>query len=123
MRLFSLVVRIPPHHRRYETAHPRSEPQRDRGMCRVETDFLQSFTDGIRECLPQHPDIDYDFYTAPLATAPLSIEGVYDSIVTANACLQDLKERLHQWDGVRSLTLTLVRRCLLLCTPPSACPA
>lgn len=46
------------------------------------------------------PGAALDFYTAPAATAPASIEGSTDSVLSAAACLHELRGDLHKWDGV-----------------------
>lgn len=53
----------------------------------------------MKEALPAHSDYVLDFFTAPAETAPLSIEGVHDSIVTAAACIHELRDKHTQWDG------------------------
>lgn len=44
--------------------------------------------------------IGIDFYTAPAETAPASIEGTYDSVISCAAVLQDLADSWDRWDGV-----------------------
>jgi Asp/Glu/hydantoin racemase len=51
------------------------------------------------ESLAQIRKSSIGFYTAP-TNAPLSIEGIADGIVTANACLAELRDHLDQWDAV-----------------------
>ena len=41
-----------------------------------------------------------DFYTAPADSAPASIEGTYDSVISTAAVLRDLRGRWDDWDGV-----------------------
>lgn len=45
-------------------------------------------------------DIALDFFTAPAPSAPDSIEGTVDSLRSAVACMDALKGRLGEWDGV-----------------------
>jgi Asp/Glu/hydantoin racemase len=47
--------------------------------------------------------IELDFYTAPAATAPASIEGTTDSVISAAACLHELRPHVDKWDGVSKL--------------------
>jgi len=44
--------------------------------------------------------VELDFYTAPAATAPASIEGSTDSVISAAACLHELRAHVDKWDGV-----------------------
>ncbi|WFD24238.1 hypothetical protein MEQU1_002935 [Malassezia equina] len=53
----------------------------------------------MRDCIPTHVDYELDYFTASSETAPLSIEGMYDSVVSAAACLQELEPHLNEWDG------------------------
>lgn len=50
--------------------------------------------------LPTSPDYELDFFTAPTSVSPLSIEGSFDSLISATACLSQLKNQLDRWDGV-----------------------
>lgn len=45
-------------------------------------------------------DVELDFYTAPAAHAPASIEGSTDSVISAAACLAELRGHVDKWDGV-----------------------
>ena len=45
-------------------------------------------------------DVALEFYTAPSETAPASIEGTHDSVVSCAAVLKDLEGRWSEWDGV-----------------------
>lgn len=62
------------------------------------TDF-QAFTEAMMSAL-RATDVQLDFYTAPTDTAPASIEGTYDSVVSAAACLKELRTEVGKWDGV-----------------------
>lgn len=44
--------------------------------------------------------VQLDFYTAPAAHAPASIEGSTDSVLSAAACLVELRGHVDKWDGV-----------------------
>jgi hypothetical protein len=50
--------------------------------------------------LPTSSDYELDFFTAPTSVSPLSIEGSFDSLISATACLSQLKGQLARWDGV-----------------------
>lgn len=52
-------------------------------------------------------DYELDFFTAPTSVSPLSIEGSFDSLISATACLSQLKGQLGRWDGVSPLPLPL----------------
>jgi len=53
--------------------------------------------------LPTSADYELDFFTPPTTSSPLSIEGSYDSLISAAACLKELKDELSRWDGVSHL--------------------
>jgi hypothetical protein len=59
--------------------------------------------------LPTSSDYELDFFTAPTSVSPLSIEGTFDSLISATACLSQLKAQLGRWDGV-SLRYSRVSR-------------
>ncbi len=63
---------------------------------------VQAFSLSMQRSLGQDT-IPVDFYTAPIS-APASIEGNVDSIVSAAAVLADLQGRWDEWDGVGSDT-------------------
>ncbi|WFD28134.1 hypothetical protein MNAN1_003140 [Malassezia nana] len=53
----------------------------------------------MRQAIPPHADYDLDYFTASPASAPMSIEGMYDSVVSAAACLVELEPCLEKYDG------------------------
>lgn len=57
--------------------------------------------------LPTSSDYELDFFTAPTSVSPLSIEGTFDSLISATACLSQLKSQLGRWDGVSRHHCTL----------------
>lgn len=74
--------------------------------------LTQAFTEGIRATLTA--DCELDFYTAPAAHAPPSIEGVTDEILSAAACLSELRAHVDKWDSVsppRSALMQFVIAC------------
>lgn len=75
-------------------------------------DQFQSFTTAMASSLPTSSDYELDFFTAPTSVSPLSIEGSFDSLISATACLSQLKGQLPRWDGVS-------QSCLLLDVPGS----
>lgn len=60
----------------------------------------------MRQAIPPHADYELDYFTASPASAPLSIEGMYDSVVSAAACLVELEPCLEEYDGVCIYCLT-----------------
>lgn len=68
-------------------------------------DTTQAFTRSMQQALTDagltSGSIGINYYTAPADTAPASIEGTYDSVISAAAVLNDLKGRWDDWDGVR----------------------
>jgi len=65
--------------------------------------------------LPTSSDYELDFFTAPTSVSPLSIEGSFDSLISATACLSQLKGQLPRWDGVSHSYLSRhAQRVLLL---------
>lgn len=65
---------------------------------------VQGFSLSIQRSLSEDA-VPVDLYTAP-ASAPASIEGTVDSVVSAAAVLADLKGRWDEWDGVSPLIST-----------------
>lgn len=57
--------------------------------------------------LPPSQDYELDFFTAPTSVSPLSIEGSFDSLISATACLSQLKGQLGRWDGVSLLLYSI----------------
>ena len=72
----------------------------------------------MRNCVPAHADYELDYFTASPDSAPLSIEGMYDSVISAAACLKELEACLNEWDGVRAVKADSVCRGLFFRTPP-----
>lgn len=76
---------------------------------------MQSFTNAMASSLPTSADYELDFFTPPASASPLSIEGSYDSLVSAAACLAELKDELNRWDGVSTIS-----ECDVLASPGSS---
>ncbi|GMK54166.1 hypothetical protein CspeluHIS016_0107520 [Cutaneotrichosporon spelunceum] len=63
----------------------------------INPNATEAFTEGIRGSVSA--DVELDFYTAPAAHAPASIEGMTDEIHSASACICELRAHVDKWDG------------------------
>jgi len=75
----------------------------------------------MRNYIPAHVDYELDYFTASPENAPLSIEGMYDSVLSTAACLKELESCLDEWDGVRTTRADTVCRGMLFRTSPVPC--
>ncbi|CAK9784649.1 hypothetical protein CC85DRAFT_282922 [Cutaneotrichosporon oleaginosum] len=73
------------------------DPARRPRVLIINPNATEAFTEGIRGTL--RADVELDFYTAPAAHAPASIESATDEIVSAAACLSELRAHVDKWDG------------------------
>ncbi|WWD04002.1 hypothetical protein V865_002064 [Kwoniella europaea PYCC6329] len=65
----------------------------------INPNATQAFTESIQRTLVPPPDMILDFYNPSHPDAPYSIEGSYDSVISAAACLKDLRSQLDKWSG------------------------
>ncbi|BEJ16952.1 hypothetical protein CspHIS471_0603530 [Cutaneotrichosporon sp. HIS471] len=73
------------------------DPARRPRLLVINPNATEAFTESIRNTL--NADVELDFYTAPAAHAPPCIEGVTDMILSATACLVELRAHVDKWDG------------------------
>lgn len=75
---------------------------------------VQSFTKAMASELDTLSNIELDYFTAPTSVSPLSIEGTFDSLISATACLSQLKAQLGRWNGVSPRFLATSRSVCLV---------